>query len=209
MNRTSASFWRLTRPLLPLGIAALAILMGTVAPAANADGPGAAAETAIPSAADDRAIAHVLNRLGFGPRPGDLERVRAMGLEDYVEEQLHPERIDDREMTGRLAAFQTLELSTREIIQQYHLPAQMERQRQRQLRAQTQPDAGNSSQTPGSRAGQPGPDMARPDQRGPERRQVPEAMRRERLVLAELGQQKLLRAVYSERQLQEVLVDFW
>ena len=47
-NRTSASFWRLTNPLLPLGIAALAILMGTVAPAANADGRGAAAETAIP-----------------------------------------------------------------------------------------------------------------------------------------------------------------
>ena len=209
MNRTSASFWRLTRPLLPLGIAALAISMGTVAPSANADGPGAAAETAIPSAADDRAIAHVLNRLGFGPRPGDLERVRAMGLEDYVEEQLHPEQIDDREMTGRLAAFQTLELSTREIIQQYWLPAQMERRRQRQLRVQTQPDGDNSSQTPGSRAGQPGPDTARPDQQGPERRQVPEAMRRAGLVMAELGQQKLLRAVHSERQLQEVLVDFW
>ena len=89
INRTSASFWRLTRPLLPFGYRGardLAILMGTVAPSANADGPGAAAETAIPSAVDDRAIAHVLNRLGFGPRPGDLERVRAMGLEDYVEE---------------------------------------------------------------------------------------------------------------------------
>ena len=212
MSRTSVIFWRLTKPLLPLGIAALAILMGTVAPSANADGPGAAAETAIPSAADDRAIAHVLNRLSFGPRPGDLERVRAMGLEAYVEEQLHPERIDDREITGRLAVFQTLELSTREIIQQYWLPAQMERRRQQQLRAQTQPDGGNSSQTPASRAGQPGPDTARPDQpdqQRPERRQVPEAMRRAGLVLAELGQQKLLRAVHSERQLQEVLVDFW
>ena len=38
----------------------------------------------------DQAILHALNRLGFGPRPGDLERVRQMGLDPYIEQQLNP-----------------------------------------------------------------------------------------------------------------------
>ncbi len=36
---------------------------------------------------------HLLNRLGFGPRPGDVERVKAIGPERYIHEQLHPESI--------------------------------------------------------------------------------------------------------------------
>ncbi|MBW8863119.1 MAG: DUF1800 domain-containing protein, partial [Acidobacteria bacterium] len=32
----------------------------------------------------DAAIAHLLNRIAFGPRPGDVERVRAMGIDRYV-----------------------------------------------------------------------------------------------------------------------------
>ena len=47
---------------------------------------------------------HVLSRTGFGPRPGDVERVRALGLQRYIDEQLHPERIadaaDDRTARG-------------------------------------------------------------------------------------------------------------
>jgi len=41
---------------------------------------------------DDKAIVHVLNRIGFGPRPGDVEKVRAMGLQAYIDQQLHPVR---------------------------------------------------------------------------------------------------------------------
>ena len=40
-------------------------------------------------------IAHVLNRLSFGPRPGDIERVQAMGIWQYINEQLNPEGIPD------------------------------------------------------------------------------------------------------------------
>ena len=39
---------------------------------------------------DDRAIVHVLGRTAFGPRPGDVERVRTMGIQRYIDEQLHP-----------------------------------------------------------------------------------------------------------------------
>src|SRR5437899_8415870 len=44
---------------------------------------------------EDQRILHVLNRLGFGARPGDVERVRAMGVDNYISQQLYPEKIDD------------------------------------------------------------------------------------------------------------------
>ncbi len=44
---------------------------------------------------DDKKIVHALNRFTFGVRPGDVERVRAMGLDKWFDEQLHPDKIDD------------------------------------------------------------------------------------------------------------------
>ena len=44
---------------------------------------------------EDQRILHVLNRLGFGARPGDVARVKAMGLSRYIDKQLDPESIDD------------------------------------------------------------------------------------------------------------------
>ena len=44
---------------------------------------------------EEQRILHVLNRLGFGARPGDVERVKAMGLENYINQQLNPEKITD------------------------------------------------------------------------------------------------------------------
>src|SRR4051812_34446555 len=71
---------------------------------------------------DDAAALHVLNRIGFGARPEDVARVRQVGVARYVEEQLHPERIDDRGMAGRLAGFQTLDLNSRTLATRYELP---------------------------------------------------------------------------------------
>ena len=86
MERTSPHFWRPNRLLCPLGIAAvIAIWADTGTPVASTGRPWATAETAISSDADERTIAHVLNRIGFGPRPGDIERVGRMGLEAYIE----------------------------------------------------------------------------------------------------------------------------
>ena len=44
---------------------------------------------------EEQKIVHVLNRLGFGPRPGDVERVRQLGLDKYIAQQLHPATIKD------------------------------------------------------------------------------------------------------------------
>ena len=142
---------------------------------------------------DDRVIIHVLNRIGFGPAPGDVARVREIGLEKYIERQLHPGRLPDEALSRRLAAFSTLRRSTRELADEYFIPAQMERREQQRLRA-TQDDAiarASSDPAPEARLAQS------------------EAIRGARLVLAELAQQKVLRAAYSERQLEEVMVDFW
>src|SRR6185369_6392633 len=76
---------------------------------------------------DDRTITHVLNRIGFGPAPGDVKRVSQMGLEQYIEQQLHPEKLPDNGMRDRLAGFTTLGLSSEQIATRYYLPLQQER----------------------------------------------------------------------------------
>ena len=60
-----------------------------------ATGSPAAAAAPAPRISGDRQIVHVLSRLTYGPRPGDLERVRAMGVAAWIERQLRPETIDD------------------------------------------------------------------------------------------------------------------
>lgn len=75
-----------------------------------------------PSMDDDKRIVHALNRFTFGIRPGDVERVRAMGLDKWFDEQLHPERIDDSALEGRLSPFRTLKMSTREMVENFPPP---------------------------------------------------------------------------------------
>ena len=165
-------------------------------------GQAGQARSAVPPKPDDRAIVHVLNRIGFGPAPGDLERVRTVGLSAYIDQQLQPARLDDSRMAARLAAFETLSKSTQEMAQQYYLPAQMaRRQAQRQQSAQT-PAGSDPSMTTTT----PPNDAARREMMTPEQA---EAVRVERQALTELMQAKVLRAAYSDRQLEEVMVDFW
>src|SRR5512138_3189937 len=89
----------------------------------SAAGPG----SAVPARPDDKAILHVLNRIGFGARPGDVDRVRESGLARYIDQQLYPERIEDSALASRLAGFETLALSSRAIADDYYVPAQMAR----------------------------------------------------------------------------------
>jgi uncharacterized protein (DUF1800 family) len=149
--------------------------------------------SAVPSNPEDRAIVHVLDRMGFGPRPGDVDRVRAMGLQAYIEQQLRPERLSDEAMAGRLASLPTVTLSSREIVRDYLLPVQLlRRQQQQQQRQQQAPQTGASQES------------------GPARTpELVEAARNARAVLDDISSQKLLRAIYSERQLDELMVDFW
>jgi uncharacterized protein (DUF1800 family) len=108
------------------------------------------AGAAIPS--DRDAVEHALNRLTFGPRPGDIDGVLKLGLEAWIDQQLMPSRIDDAGLARRL----------------------------------------------------PSP-LARPASLSSPR----EARQFGRQSVQALAEAKIVRAVYSERQLEEVLVDFW
>ncbi len=130
---------------------------------------------------EEEAIVHALNRLAYGPRPGDIERVRQQGLENWIEQQLHPESIDDTEIETRLADLQTLRMSSGELLASFPTQAMAAR---RAVAAERPTPAGNLQEQ-----------LQR--LRGPQR------------ILAELSMAKVLRAVYSQRQLQERMVDFW
>ena len=59
---------------------------------------------------------HALDRLTFGPRPGDVQSVAAIGVDKWIEQQLHPEKIDDSAMQARLSGYRTLQMSSREML---------------------------------------------------------------------------------------------
>jgi uncharacterized protein (DUF1800 family) len=147
----------------------------------------------VPAHPADKVIVHVLNRLGFGPSPGDVDRIRRMGLDKYIDQQLRPETLADAGMAARLEGLDTLSKSSRELAEDYFVPAMMERRRTQQQAAAQTPEAAGAA-----------PDKR--EMRTPEQMELMQAQRR---VLTDLAQQKILRAAYSERQLDEVMVDFW
>src|SRR6266403_1838903 len=210
----------------------------------------------------DEAILHALNRLAYGPRPGDVERVRQMGLAKWIEEQLNPGSIDDKALEARLQNYPTLRLSTGKLIDEYPQPKQAaklagltkeefkeqqaEKRRansaaetvERDMRAgQGQAPAGGDGEAPqqnveGSPAKQETNDTLAPmkmDQPrgklatnagrarnalgGGDPNNVPRAIaddsKRPQRIVAELGMAKVTRAIYSNRQLQQVMDDFW
>jgi uncharacterized protein (DUF1800 family) len=68
---------------------------------------------------DSRRALHAVQRLTFGPRPGDVERVAAMGVDKWIDLQLHPEKIGDSQVDARLSGFRTLRMDTREIVENF------------------------------------------------------------------------------------------
>ena len=74
---------------------------------------------------DPRRALHALNRLTFGPRPGDVQQVTAMGVEQWIDLQLHPEKIDDSGLNARLEPLRTLRMSTREIAEDFPDPQEI------------------------------------------------------------------------------------
>ncbi len=219
---------------------------------------------------------HALNRLTFGPRPGDVQRVMAIGVDQWIDQQLHPEKIDDSALDARLAPFRTLRMPTREIVENFpseqmikavadgkqSLPsdplkravyqAQLDRYQDKEDRKQQTAIAGADKVTEDERARRQLDREAAeqkveelldlpPDQRmkavlkmspeeqrsmtsslqgdkrdeflegmNPRQRETIEALNYPQQVVAnELVEGKLLRAIYSDRQLQEVMTDFW
>ena len=265
-----------------LGVAIALSLLGFGVPAQLALGDKEKHDSPVSRMEEQKRALHALNRLTFGPRPGDIDRVIAMGVDKWIDQQLHPDKIDDQALDARLAAFRTLRMSTREIVENFppepviraiaegkqSLPsdptrraiyqAQLERYQEKVDRKQA------AANTDPATAMQPGvmsdDDRARrhedrmsadqtiqelldvpADQRmrtilkmspeeervltaslkgdkrdqfiadmSPQQRETLMALNNpQQVVVDELVQSKLLRATYSERQLLEVMSDFW
>jgi uncharacterized protein (DUF1800 family) len=76
-------------------------------------------EDTAPALDERKRAVHALNRLAFGPRPGDVEKVQAMGVDRWIDLQLHPEKIQDDALQSRLAPFHTLRMSSHEIAEDF------------------------------------------------------------------------------------------
>jgi uncharacterized protein (DUF1800 family) len=222
---------------------------------------------------DDR-IVHALDRLTFGPRPGEIDQVKAMGLEVWINQQLHPANIDDTAMEQRLQQFPAMRLREEELTHKFppgsiirqvengkisvplfneteraiyenQVATDRKKQEQDKAKAKDAPVVGNApvapappvmsaeqvtallSLAPAARmakvlslpAGEYGQlrKQLSPVQRtaldegmSPEQRETLIALDNPRQVVQnELLQSRVLRAVYSQRQLQEVMTDFW
>lgn len=155
-----------------LGVALAALAWRPALAVADADGAQAEA-------------LHVLNRLAFGPTPGDLDRVTRMGAPAWIAEQLHPERLAlPAFLADQLATLHTPDETQRELVAGYR---EMQKEAKQAKQAETASADGTKPRT---------------EEAGERRKQVA-------TVYLEAGEERLLQALNSPRQLQEVLVDFW
>lgn len=176
---------------------------------------------------DNQRIEHVLARLSFGARPGDFERVKAVGVNAYLEQQLEPDTIDDTALNARLAKLPTLTLATPILIEQYNPPkpapspspsSKADAPATVAANQNLQPaSSSNSSSMVATAVPEVGPRKSMEEGTGMQNgmakvkattKPQPPA-RNPQLVVTELQRAAFLRAVYSERQLNEMVVDFW
>ena len=144
---------------------------------ARAPAPAADTERALTSARTPRDSAlHALNRLAYGPRPGDIDRVAALGVMKWIDRQLKPDKIDDGLLAARERRFTILDYDRGQLARLY-----VEVQRERRERKR---DAGAAM------------DSTLREQRG-------------RRMAGDFQELAVVRAALSERQLYEVMVDFW
>src|SRR5450432_4842820 len=96
----------MARPFLLLTLACLACASGP-APSVSAAAP---APTQLPASgwSEDKQAVHVLNRLAYGPSPASLDEVRQMGVETWIQSQLHPDGVEDKAVDAKLANFRSL-----------------------------------------------------------------------------------------------------
>ncbi|HEV2386040.1 MAG TPA: DUF1800 domain-containing protein [Candidatus Acidoferrales bacterium] len=150
---------------------------------------------------EDEAAEHALNRLAFGPRPGDLERVKQMGLEKWIDQQLDPASMDTAALDERLAELKTLRMSSAQLLERYPFPQMAAKQRgltleQYQQKRQQQVQAKIAQ-------------LRQSGQFDPARAQEIRIDGTPQQIIAELSEAKLVRAIYDPRQLDERLADFW
>ena len=157
-------------------------LLAACAPATTADPARVATMSEPREQTADQQVAHALSRLTFGARPGDVQRVRAMGVDRWIASQLTPRQIDDSAIGEFLKRYPTLALSSGDLLQDYAGAQQL-----RRMIAQR--DSGRVSAADSAAL----------------RRAVMQGQQ----VTTEIQSAKVARALLSERQLEEVMVDFW
>src|SRR5437588_10237586 len=109
----------------------IAIAATTFAAVITAQSMRTAASKSATKLSEDQRVLHVLNRLGFGARPGDVERVKTMGVDKYIEQQLSPDKIDDAASEAKLQKLETLRMTSAQLYEKYPQPGQLLQQRQR------------------------------------------------------------------------------
>ncbi|HUF05660.1 MAG TPA: DUF1800 domain-containing protein [Aridibacter sp.] len=151
---------------------------------------------------EDQKALHVLNRLGFGPRTGDVEKVRTMGVRKYIESQLDPGTIDDRPTEQKLARLDVLKMDTEEIFAKYPNPGAL---------LQMLEGNGRNARANASEGGNEAEMRSEQQQRRAKLAKLyaEYGFRPANRIMFEVETARILRASYSERQLEEVMVDFW
>ena len=119
MRRNSLSSF--LSPTLQSAVAAAVILPLSVSPVTlSAETPADMHRTAVSSPlTSDEKLLQVLNRFTYGPRPGDLEHIRTIGLQAWFNEQLSPQKIDDSALDKRLADYPAMQLSLKDLMQRF------------------------------------------------------------------------------------------
>ena len=134
--------------------------------------------------AADQQVIQALNRLTFGPRPGDAQRIRAMGLDKWIDLQLRPDKIDDTPFEKFADRYDILKQDQNDLLKQF-----ADAQRERRIVKRDRADSVGMSRE----------DRMAMQQIGLARRQF----------MGQLQSERVARAVASNRQLEEVMTDFW
>lgn len=148
---------------------------------------------------EEQKILHVLNRLGFGARLGDVEKVKAIGIKKYIDQQLDPASINDSFTDAKVKNLDVFGMTTAELFAKYPNPGALLQQLEGRNRNQPNPQ---------------NPDQMTQDEQRERRQKIADIYQKYDLkpagqIVPQIVSNRVLRAVYSERQLQEVMVDFW
>ncbi len=153
---------------------------------------------------EDEAIVHALNRLTYGPRPGDVEHIRQMGLEKWIDQQLNPDSIDDSALDQRLEKYPTLRKSSKQLLEEFPPRNQAAKQegvtKDEYKQEMQEKRRAAMAEAQSMESGNDNIDRAEEQLakvQGPGR------------IVAELSMAKIDRAIYSNRQLEAVMEDFW
>jgi uncharacterized protein (DUF1800 family) len=174
---------------------------------------------------EDQKILHVLNRLGFGARDGDVERVKAIGIGKYIERQLNPSALYDAVSEAKVKNLDVLKMSSEELFNKYPnqaavLLAVADKNGLQRRNLQGLRQNNNATNREMKTEGMNGETVERKQNelsaadREKYQREIAELYAKYKLgrpqqITQQLNASRILRAAYSERQLQEVMVDFW